>query len=261
MVALCPPGIDPDADHDHAHDRRDVAVQDLRRVDRRDRREERAAHQRPIRKDERRVGRRRDMRTEQQQGVAGQRAERRQEGEALARPAAADVGGVEATGQDVDQQPEEGHRAGEVGRDRLAAVAEANGLLAQPGLEADQQDGHDPQPEERATVAMIAPGEDRQAQDQDAQDRGDVTVDPFQPRLEVAEGGHDLAVAQRPVGAAQARIGGSHDDPDRDQQEGRRDRHRRELLKPGHLASAIVVDRGSTAGLVGVRTDRRARPF
>ena len=128
---------------------------------------------------------------------------------------------------------------GEVGGDRLAAVPEADGLLAQPGLEADKDDGHDPPPEQRAPVAMVAPGQDRQAQDQDPEDRRHVPVDPLEPGLDVAEGRDHLALAQRPVGAAQAGVGGADDHADRDEEQGGRDRDRGELLKPGHRASAV----------------------
>ena len=261
MAALGPPGDHADPDDDHAHDERDVAVEDLGGVDRGDRREERPAHQRPVREDEGRVRRGRDVRAEQEQGVARHRPEGSQEGEPLARAAAADVGRVEAPGQDEDEQAEEGHRAREVGRHRLAAVAEPDGLFAEPRLEADEDDRRDPEPEERAPIAVVAPGEDRQAEDQDPEDRGDVAVQPFEPGLHVTERRDHLALAQRPIGAAQAGIGGTDDDADRDQQKGRRDRHGGELLEPGHQASANMVARGSAAAAVVRGAGRRAAPI
>jgi hypothetical protein len=148
-----------------------------------------------------------------------------------------------------------------VGSHRFAAVAEADRLLAEPGLEAHQEDRHDAQPEQRAPFAVVAPGQDRQAQDQDSEDHRNVAVDPFEPGLVIPEGGDELALAQRPVRAAQPGVGRADDHADRDEQEGRRDRHRRQLLKPGHQASAIVVDRGSAATRIGRITGRRARPF
>ena len=48
-----------------------------------------------------------------------------------------------------DEQGDEQHRGREMGRDRLPAVAEADGLATEPGLEADEPDGRDRRPQER----------------------------------------------------------------------------------------------------------------
>ena len=102
----------------------------------------RPAHERPVREDQRRVDAARGhVRSEQQQGERGQRAERREQGEPLARPAAADPGRVAGTDRDVHQQPDQEHRRGKVGGDRLAAIAEPDGLAPEPRLEPDQRDG------------------------------------------------------------------------------------------------------------------------
>ncbi len=255
VVALGPPGGHSDRHDDHPDDGRDVAVKDLGGGRVGDRREERAAHQRPVREDERRVGRGRDVRAEQEQGVRGGRPEGRQQGEPLAAAPARDVARKEAPDENEHEDAQEGHGAGQVGRDRLAAVAQADGLLTQPGLEADQDDGHHAPPEQRRPVAMVAPGQDGQTQDQQAEDGRDIAVEPLQPGLVIAQGRDQLALAQGPVGAAQARVGGPHDDPDRDQHEGDGDGDRCELLKPGHQASASCAfrDRPSNAA-------RRRRP-
>ena len=50
----------------------------------------------------------------------------------------------------------------------------------------------------------------------------------------VVERRDQLAVAERPVGAAQPGIGGAHDDPDRDQPESGREGQRGELLEAVH---------------------------
>ena len=159
-------------------------MEDLGRGHVGDRRDQRAAHQRPVGEDE--GGRRRgDVRPEQQQRVRRDRPEGGQEREPLARAAAADAGpGSRPDGQ-VDEQPDEQHRARQVRRDRLAAVAEADRLAPEPGLEADERDGPERRPEDRAAVAVVADGQDRQGQDQHADDRRDGPVDPLDPGLVV----------------------------------------------------------------------------
>ena len=63
---------------------------------------------------------------------------------------------------------------------------------------------------------------------------GDRAMDPLDPGLGVVEGRDQLAVAERPVGAAQPGIGGAHDDADRDQPESGREGQRGELLEAVH---------------------------
>ena len=67
----------------------------------------------------------------------------------------------------------------------------------------------------------------------------DGPVDPLDPGLRVAERRDELAVAERPVGAAQPGIGGAHDDPDRDQPESGREGERGELLEAVHEAAIL----------------------
>ena len=56
----------------------------------------------------------------------------------------------------------------------------------------------------------------------------------------VVERREELAVAERPVRAAEARIGGAHDDPDRDQPESGREGQRGELLEAVHEAAILA---------------------
>ena len=133
----------------------------------------------------------------------------------------------------VDQQ--EGR--GQVRRDRLPAVAEADGLAAEPRLEPDETDRRDGRPQQRRPVAMVTDRQDREAQDLEADDRRDGPVDPFDPRLRVVDRRQQLAVAERPVRAAETGIGGAHDDADDDQQDRGPERQRGELLEAGQWVS------------------------
>ena len=63
----------------------------------------------------------------------------------------------------------------------------------------------------------------------------------------VVERRDELAVAERPVRAAQAGVGGAHDDADRDEQERRRDGRRGELLEAGHERAHSSPTAGSRA--------------
>ena len=82
------------------------------------RREERPAHQRPVREDERAVrSRGRDLRPEQEQGVRRRGAERGQQREPLARAATADPGREVRPDEEVDEQAEERLRGRQVGGD------------------------------------------------------------------------------------------------------------------------------------------------
>ena len=73
---------------------------------------------------------------------------------------------------------------------------------------------------------MVAHGEHGQAEDLEADDRRDRPVDPLDPGLEVAGRREELAVAERPVRAAQPGIRRPHDHADRDQPEGGREAQR-----------------------------------
>ena len=55
-------------------------------------------------------------------------------------------------------------------------------------------------------MAVVLPGEERDAEDQEPDDRRDRAVDPLDPRLVVVERRDQLPVAQRPVGAAHAGV-------------------------------------------------------
>ena len=199
----------------------DVAVERMGLVQRPDDRvgvradrDQHAVHQRPVGEHERGVlGR--DVRAEQQQGVGRDRGERGEEREPLARAAALDLRRVERADRDVDEQPEERHRRREVRGHRLARVVEADGLATEPRLEADEQHRGDRRDEDRALVAMVLPGEERDAEDHEPDDRRDRAVDPLDPRLGVVERRDQLPVAQRPVGAAHAGIRRPDDHADR----------------------------------------------
>ena len=114
---------------------------------------------------------RRDVRAEQQQREGHGRRERREEGEPLARAAPADARRVARPDGQEDEQRDERQRGGQVRRDRFAAVAEADRLAPEPRLEADQPDRAEGRPQDRPAVAVVADGEDREAEDLEADDR------------------------------------------------------------------------------------------
>ena len=95
-------------------------------------------------------------------------------------------------------------------------------------------DGGERRPQDRAAVAVVAHGEDREAEDLEADDRGDRAVDPLDPGLRVVERRQELAVAERPVGAAQAGIGRPHDHADVTSRSVVDDGGSGELLEAGH---------------------------
>ena len=73
------------------------------------------------------------------------------------RAAAAEAGREAGTDGQEDEQPDQHHRRGQVRRDRLAAVAEADGLAPEPRLEADEPDGRERRPTTSdRPVAMVA---------------------------------------------------------------------------------------------------------
>ena len=156
-----------------------------------------------------------------------------QQREPLAGAASGKVGWVAGPDRHEHEQAHEEHRGSEVGRDRFAAVAEADRLATQPRLEPDQPDGRDRRPEQTGAGAVIADGQRRDAQDLEADDRRDRPMEPLDPGLRVVERRQQLPVAQRPVRAAQAGIGGAHDDADGDQQDGSPEGQRSELLEAG----------------------------
>ncbi len=235
-VALRPPRYQREQPHDHPDDRGHPAVERVRRRQLVEGRGERPVHQRPVREDQRRIGRR-DLGPEQQQGECRERRERREQREPLARAPARQVRGETGPDRDVDEQGDEQHRGGQVRGDGLAAVPQAHGLAPEPRLEPDERDRSDRRPQQRPAIAMVDPGEDRQADDLEPDDRRDRPVYPLDPRLGVVERGEQLAVAQRPIRAAQAGVGGADDDADRDEQDRRPERPRGELLEAGHGVS------------------------
>ncbi len=228
------------AEDDQADDSGDPAMEHVRGGDVRDRREQRAAHQRPVGEDEGRFGRG-DVRPEQQQGEGDPGREGREDREPLARAAPADARRVTRPDRDVDEDRDEDQGAREVRRDGLPAVAEADRLTAEPGLEADEPDRRQRRPQDRAPVAIVADGQDGEGQDLEADDDGDGPMEPLEPRLRVAEGRDQLAVAQRPVRAAEPGIRRTDDDPDRDQPESGRESQRGELLEAVH--EALILPR------------------
>ncbi len=203
-VALGPPRHDRDDRDDEADQRRDPAVEDMRGRQLGEGREEGPAHQRPVREDQRGI-RRGDLRPEEQQRERGRRRECREQREPLAAAADREVGRETGTHGQVDEQPDEQERRREMRGDRLPAVAEADRLATEPRLEADQADRRERGPDDRRPVAMTQQREPGQRQDLDADDRRDRAVGPLDPRLRVVERREQLAVAERPVRAAQPR--------------------------------------------------------
>ena len=86
-------------------------------------------------------------------------------------------------------------------------------------------------------MPVVLDGQNGHAYDLEADQRRDRAMDPFDPGLRVVKRREQLAVTERPVGAAQAGIGGAHDDPDRDQPESGREGERGELLEAVHEGS------------------------
>ncbi len=121
-----------------------------------------------------------------------------------------------------------------MGRHGLAGVVQANRLLAEPGLETDQDDGNDRRPQQRSAVAVVADRDERKAQDEKADDHGDRPVDPLEPGLVVAERRHDLAVTEWPIRAAHPGAGCPDDDADRDEQKRCHEAGGGEFLEAGH---------------------------
>ncbi len=249
--AAAPPGGDPETGEHDADDDAHVAVEGLREGQRRgggrhvaERRHHGSAHQRPVGEDEGGVERRHvGAEDEEDEGRRGR--EGGEQREALARAASRQAGRVSRPDEQERQEAGDGHRGGEMRRDRGPGVAEADGLPAQPGLEADQGHRAERRDEEAAAVAMVDDGEDRDREDHDADDRRDEAVDPLRPGLEV-ERRDDLPVAERPVRAAQPRARGPHDNADDHEGEGHGQRRRDELLEPGHRTSGGAV-RGNLA--------------
>ncbi len=218
------PGDIGHGQHDEPDHGGHPAMQDVGRADIGQGRHERATHQRPVREDEGRVGGR-HLRAEQEQGEGGHRGEGRQQGEPLAGATSRQAGRVGGPDGHEHEHADQEHGRRQVGRDRLPAVAEADRLAPQPGLEPDQPDRRDRRPQQARPIAVVADGQRGQAQDLEADDGRDGPVQPLDPGLRIVQRRQQLAVAQRPVGAAQAGIGGAHDDTDGDQQDGRPEGH------------------------------------
>ena len=100
---------------------------------------------------------------------------------------------------------------------------------------------------------MVEERDDRETEDLEADDHGDGPMDPLDPRLRVIECRDQLAVAERPVRTAEARIRRPHDDADRDEQERGRER------QPGELLEAVQGALHCSGGPCGVALDDRAR--
>ena len=196
------------------------------------------------------------MRAEQQQRERGQRREGREQREALAGAPAAEAGRETGTHRHVDQQGDQQHRGGQVRGHRLPGVSEAYGLAPEPCLEPDQGHGSERWPDERRPVAVIDPGEDRQAEDLEADDRRHRPVGPFDPGVQIAGRRQQLAVAQRPIRACHTGVGGADDHPDRHEQDRRPEGGRGELLEAGH-----VVSWGAGTGRTGHSSGGSAAAF
>ena len=196
-------------------------------------RDQRAVHQRPVREHETGVLRG-HVGAEQEQHEHRGGGQDREQREPLGAAARRQPRRVEGPHRDVDQQAQERHRRGQVGGHGLARVVHADGLAAEPGLEDHERDGGERRPQDRRAVPVVLPGEERDAQDQEADDRRDRAVDPLPPGLVVVQRRDDLAVAQGPVGAAHPGIRGAHDDAHGDEEDRRDDRCDGGLLEAGH---------------------------
>jgi hypothetical protein len=242
--ALPTPGDQPGGRQQDADDHRDIPVERVRdgqqlRPGRHgtERRDDHAAHQRPVREDERGVARR-DIAAEEQDRVGRHRRERGQQREALAGAAAGHPRRIAGPDEQECQDADDDERRGEVGGDRRSRVAEANRLLPQPRLEPDERHRPDRREHQGRAVTVVEHREHRDAQDEKADHGRDQAVDPLGPRLEVAQRGHDLAVTEGPVRAAHAAVGRADHDPDDDEPERGRQGQSDELLVPGHQTSA-----------------------
>ena len=238
--ALAAPGDQPGGRQQHADDHRDVPVERVRdgqhlRPGRHggERRDDHTAHQRPVREDERGVPGR-DVATEEQDRVGRQRRERGQQREALAGAAAGHPRRIAGPDEQECQEADDDEGRGEVGGDRWSRVAEANRLLPQPRLEPDERHRPDRREHQGGAIPVVEHRKCRDPQDEEADHGRDEAVDPLRPRLEIAERGHDLAVAEGPVRAAHAAVGRAHHDPDDDEPERGREGQADKLLIPGH---------------------------
>ena len=120
------------------------------------------------------------------------------------------VGRVVDADRDVDQRGEHDHGHGQVRGDRLRRVAGLDGDLAQVGLEAREDDRRRGGQDDGATP--VGPeGADPDAYDEEADDGRQRAMDPLDPGRRVVDGWQDLAVAERPVGAAESGTGDAHD--------------------------------------------------
>ena len=90
-------------------------------------------------------------------------------------------------------------------------------------------------------------------------------MDPLDPGVGVVERRDQLAMAQRPVGAAHPGVGHPHDHPDRDEQDRRDDRGEGGLLEAGHgrcgrtSGTRARARRGGVASRPILRTTVRGR--
>ena len=180
-------------------------------------------------------------------------AERREQREPLARAAPADACRVAGPDRDVDEQPDEASS-----RVARCAVTDSPELprrtVSRPShaWKPTSSDGRERRPQDRAAVAVVADGQDREAEDLEADEDRDAAVDPFDPGLGVVERRDDLAVAERPVGAAEAGIGGPDDDADRDQRERGHEGRQGKALEAGH--EAAILSRADAATASGHRS-------
>ena len=123
-------------------------MQDVRGRELGQRRDQRPAHQRPVREDQRRVASPVTCEPKSSSANVVSAPNAASSVNRWLRAAAADAGRVTGPDREVDEQPDQQHRRGQVGRDRLAGVAEADRLATEPGLEADEHDGAQRRPED-----------------------------------------------------------------------------------------------------------------
>ncbi len=244
--AATPPRDHPGPGERHPDHDADVAVErvgegEVRGADGHvpERRDERATHERPVREDERRGGSG-HVRAVDEQDERGDRRERDEQGETLAPAAPREPRRVARPHEQERKETDNGHGRRKVRGHRRSRVAEAHGLAAKPGLEADERHEADGRRHDAATIPVVDHGQDHDAQRHHADDRGDETVNPLRPGLEL-EGRDHLAVAEGPVRAAEPGAGRPDDDPDDDEGKGHRQRRCDELLEAGHRTSGNVT--------------------
>ena len=157
-------------------------MQDHRRREFGDRREEGATHEWPIWVEEARVCAR-HIRSEEEQGVDRARGNDRSYNAPARAADAAEGLGVATPGKHPDLEPDEGHRRGEMRGHRCSRVRFENGLASEPGLEEDKCEKGDRGPLQRSAALQVSQRERDHCQNDQPDHRRDGAMDPLQPRL------------------------------------------------------------------------------